>query len=134
MRDLVEMAVWMEEDDGHTDAFASESNEMGCLLRIGRYVENDKTGRHLVRVECGESRFELVVFGIEENRCVWSMRKLVVFRGSFFFLVNDIRRVIGGTGLGQVGTGRTLALLELLVLDKSKVNKSGTFHDWFSLK
>ena len=116
----------MEEDDGHTDAFASESNELGFLLGIGRYVEDDETGRHLARIESGESRFELVVFGIERGRDVRSMRKLAIVRGGFLFLMNDTRGAVGGTGLRQKGTGRTI---ELPVLDKSIVKKGCTFHD-----
>ena len=69
-----------------------------------------------------------MVFGIERGRDVWSMRDLAMVRGRLFlFLVNDTRGVIGSTGWGQIGTGRTL---ELLVLDKSKVEKGCTFHDW----
>ena len=126
VRDLVWLAVWVEEDDVHTDAFASESNELGCLLGIGRYVENDETGGHLVRVESGESRFELVVFGIERGRDLWSTRKFGLVRRSVLFLTNDTRVLIGGSGLDQVGTKKTLALL---VLDKPEVKKGCTFHD-----
>ena len=126
VRDLVQLAVWMEEDDGQTDAFTSESNELWCLLGTGRYVENDETGRHLVRIESGESRFELVIFGRNGGRNVRSKRKLAMVLGSSLFRTNDTRGIIGGTGFSQVSPGCKLALL---VLDNSQVNKGCTFHD-----
>ena len=76
-------------------------------------MENDETGRHLVRIEPGESRFELVIFGRNGSRNVRSKRKLAMVLDSSLFVTNDTRGIIGGTGLSRVSPFCKLAFLVL---------------------
>lgn len=49
VREFVQLAVGMQEDDGASNAFASETHELRSLFRVSGDVENAKAG-HLLEV------------------------------------------------------------------------------------